>query len=177
MRSMSTGKKNEGPEAGGQGPGLSLRLSKVGLRSILKSGRPARSFPVPVPRPLSPGFTLLELMIVISILVILAMIAVAQYQKTVLAAKEATLRENLFQMRKMLDQYAADKGKLPDSLDRLKEAGYIHEIPLDPMTEETNWQTEFGEDPNSTEGAQGIINVRSSSADLASDGSSRYSDW
>ncbi len=122
------------------------------------------------------GFTLLELMIVISILVILAMIAVATYQKTVLAAKEATLRENLFQMRKMLDQYAADKGELPDSLDKLVEAGYVREIPVDPMTDARDWQTEFGEDPNSTEGGQGIINVRSASGETASDGT-RYSEW
>ena len=73
-------------------------------------------------------------MIVISILVILAMIAMAQYNRTVLAAKEATLREDLFTMRKLIDQYAADKGKLPQSLDDLQSAGYIHEIPVDPMT-------------------------------------------
>ena len=122
------------------------------------------------------GFTLLELMIVISILVILAMIGIAQYQKTVLAAREATLREDLFQMRKMLDQYAADKGELPDSLDKLVEAGYIREVPTDPMTDAKDWQTEFGDDPNSTEGSQGIVNVRSASGETASDGS-RYSDW
>ena len=123
------------------------------------------------------GFTLLELMIVISILVILAMIGIAQYQKTVLAAKEATLRQDLYDMRKLLDQYAADKGKLPDSLERLVEAGYIREIPTDPMTDAKDWQTEFGDDPNSTEGGQGIINVRSSSSETSADGSSRYSDW
>ena len=122
------------------------------------------------------GFTLLELMIVISILVILAMIGIAQYQKTVLAAREATLREDLFQMRKMLDQYAADKGELPDSLDKLVEAGYIREVPTDPMTDAKDWQTEFGDDPNSTEGSQGIVNVRSASGEQAADGS-RYSDW
>lgn len=132
--------------------------------------------PTPDIRHTAPGFTLLELMIVISILVILAMIGIAQYQKTVLAAKEATLRENLFQMRKMLDQYAADKGKLPDSLDQLKEAGYVREIPVDPLTNEADWNTELGEDPNSSEGGQGIINVHSSSSETASDGS-RYSDW
>ena len=126
--------------------------------------------------PQSRGFTLLELMIVISILVILAMIGIAQYQKTVLAAREATLREDLFQMRKMLDQYAADKGELPDSLDKLVEAGYIREVPTDPMTDAKDWQTEFGDDPNSTEGSQGIVNVRSASGETASDGS-RYSDW
>lgn len=123
------------------------------------------------------GFTLLELMIVISILVILALIAMAQYNRSVLAAKEATLRHDLFTMRKMIDQYAADKGKLPQSLDDLRGAGYLHEIPIDPMTDASDWQIEFGEDPGSTGGEQGVVNVRSASGDTASDGSSRYSEW
>src|SRR5215216_3397973 len=122
------------------------------------------------------GFTLLELMIVISILVILALIAMAQYNKTVQAAREATLREDLYTMRKMIDQYAADKGKLPQSLSDLQSAGYIHEIPIDPMTEQADWQTEFGEDPGSTGGEQGIVNVRSSSGDQGSDGTP-YNQW
>ena len=123
------------------------------------------------------GFTLLELMIVISILVILALIAVAQYNKTVLAAREATLREDLFTMRKMIDQYAADKGRLPQSLSDLQSAGYVHEIPIDPMTDAADWQVEFGDDPGSTGSEQGVVNVRSSSNDLSSDGSTRYSEW
>jgi general secretion pathway protein G len=123
------------------------------------------------------GFTLLELMIVISILVILAMIAMGQYNKTVLAAKEATLREDLFQMRKMLDQYYADKAKLPQSLDDLVSAGYVHEIPIDPMTDQRDWQVEFGDDPGSADNTQGVVNVRSASNDLDSDGSRRYSEW
>lgn len=123
------------------------------------------------------GFTLLELMIVISILVILALVGMAQYNRTVLAAKESTLREDLFTMRKMIDQYAADKGKLPQTLNDLQTAGYIHEVPIDPMTDAADWQIEFGEDPGSTGGEQGVINVRSSSGDMASDGSSRYSEW
>jgi general secretion pathway protein G len=123
------------------------------------------------------GFTLLELMIVISILVILALIAMAQYNRTVLAAKEATLREDLYTFRKMIDQYAADKGKLPQSLDDLKSAGYVHEIPIDPMTEAADWQTEFGEDSGSTDSSQGLVNVRSSSNDMDSLGEKRYSEW
>jgi len=123
------------------------------------------------------GFTLLELMIVISILVILAMIAMAQYNRTVLAAREATLREDLYTMRKLIDQYAADKGKLPQSLSDLQTAGYVHEIPIDPMTDAADWQVEFGEDPGSTGGEQGVTNVHSSSSDVSSDGSSRYSEW
>jgi general secretion pathway protein G len=122
------------------------------------------------------GFTLLELMIVISILVILALIAMAQYNQTVLAAREATLREDLFTMRKMIDQYGADKGKLPQSLSDLQSAGYIHELPIDPMTDQADWQVEFGEDPGSTGGEQGVTNVHSSSSGTASDGS-RYNEW
>jgi general secretion pathway protein G len=130
-----------------------------------------------LPSASSRGFTLLELMIVISILVILALIAMAQYNRTVLAAREATLREDLFTMRKMIDQYAADKGKLPQTLGDLQTAGYIHEIPIDPMTDAADWQVEFGEDPGSTGGEQGVVNVRSSSGDTSSDGASRYNEW
>ena len=118
-------------------------------------------------------------MIVISILVILALIAMGQYNKTVLAAKEATLREDLYTLRKMIDQYAADKGKLPQSLDDLKSAGYIHDIPDDPMTEDNgnDWQVEFGDDAGSNDNSQGLINIHSSSNDMDSLGEKRYSEW
>jgi general secretion pathway protein G len=127
------------------------------------------------------GFTLLELMIVISIIIILALIVLPSYNRTVQASKEAVLRDDLQQMRKMIDQYAADKGKLPASLRDLVEAGYLHEIPDDPMTEpdesrgEANWYEVAGEDPSLLDGGSGIINVCSSSSEEASDGS-RYND-
>ncbi|HEX3558280.1 MAG TPA: type II secretion system protein [Pyrinomonadaceae bacterium] len=123
------------------------------------------------------GFTLLELMIVISILVILALISMGQYNKTVLAAREATLREDLYTMRKMIDQYGADKGKLPQSLDDLKTAGYVDKIPVDPMTDQSDWQVEMGDDPGSNEGSQGITQVHSASGELSSDGQTHYSEW
>jgi general secretion pathway protein G len=113
-------------------------------------------------------------MIVISIIIILAMIALAQYNQTVLAAREATLRDDLHQMRKLIDQYAADKGKLPESLDALVSAGYIQDIPIDPITGERDWQTETGENPAGD--GSGIKNIRSASSDTAADGTS-YSDW
>jgi general secretion pathway protein G len=134
---------------------------------------PRSAFRHPHPK----GFTLLELMIVISILVILALIAVAQYNKTVLAAREATLKSDLNTMRRMIDQYAADKGKLPQSLDDLVSAGYIDEIKPDPITDQKDWQVEFGDDPGSTDNAQGVVNVRSASNDISADGQSRYNEW
>src|ERR1044071_786177 len=124
--------------------------------------------------PQSRGFTLLELMIVISILVILALIAMAQYNKTVLAAREATLREDLFTMRRMIDQYAADKGKLPQSLDDLKSAGYIHEIPIDPMTDAADWQIGCGEAPAPGGGERGVPNAPPAPGKIPPDGWSRY---
>src|SRR5215831_8946373 len=78
----------------------------------------------------SAGFTLLELMIVISIIIILVSVALPQYQKTIMHARETMLRYDLDTMRKLIDQYAADKGKLPQSLDELVTSGYMREVPV-----------------------------------------------
>jgi general secretion pathway protein G len=120
------------------------------------------------------GFTLLELMIVITVIIILAAITLPQYQKTILATREAVLRDDLSKMRSLLDQYAADKQKLPQQLDDLVTEGYMRELPVDPMTSKPDWNPELGDDPNSTE--QGIVNVHSSSADVSSEGT-EYSTW
>ena len=122
------------------------------------------------------GFTLLELMIVITIVIILAAIALPQYQKSILAAREAVLREDLYNFRKLLDQFAADKGKLPQSLDELVSEHYMREIPVDPITGQADWTVVSGEDPNSTSGEQGVTDVKSSSGDTSSDGTP-YSEW
>jgi len=123
------------------------------------------------------GFTLLELMIVITVIIILAAIVLPQFQKTILATREAVLRENLNRMRVLIDQYGADKQKLPQSLDDLVTEHYMREKPVDPMTGQADWTEETGEDPNSTEGDSGLVNVRSASQDISSDGTTPYSAW
>src|SRR2546429_9848262 len=105
----------------------------------------------------SRGFTILELMTVISIIIILASVALPQYQKTIMHARETVLRDDLFKLRSLLDQYAADKGKLPQSLDDLVTEHYLREKPKDPITDNNEWDEVTGEDPYSKEGNSGVI--------------------
>ena len=122
------------------------------------------------------GFTLLELMIVISIIIILASITLPQYQKTIMHTRETVLADDLRTMRSLIDQFAADKGRLPQSLDDLATAGYMREVPVDPFTGQKDWAVTTGEDPNSIEGAQGVTDVHSASAEVSTDGRP-YSEW
>src|ERR1044072_6161218 len=122
------------------------------------------------------GFTLLELMIVISIIIILASITLPQYQRTIMHTRETVLKDDLRKMRSLIDQYAADKGKLPQSLDELVSSGYMREVPIDPFTGQKDWAITTGEDPNSSEGEQGMTDVHSASAEVSTDGTA-YSEW
>ena len=90
--------------------------------------------------------------------------------------REAVLRDDLRKMRSLIDQFAADKGRLPQSLDELVSAGYMREIPVDPFTGQKEWQQDMGDDPNSLEGQTGLTDVHSVAEDTASDGTS-YREW
>lgn len=124
----------------------------------------------------SKGFTLLELMIVISIIIILVSVALPQYQKTIMHTRETILSYDLDTMRKLIDQYAADKGKLPQSLDDLVTAGYMRDVPKDPITDNKDWNIVTGDDPYSTEGGTGVTDVHSSSSEVSTSGTP-YSEW
>ena len=124
------------------------------------------------------GFTLIELMIVLTLVVVLATMGMTQYRSSVLYARKATLKEDLFRMRDAIDQYYADKGQYPASLDALVSEHYLRAIPKDPMTNsDTSWQTVPAEpDPNNPTAEAGVYDVKSGSDETALDGS-KYSDW
>ena len=122
------------------------------------------------------GFSLLELMIAMFILIILLSVAIPTYQRSVQQARETVLKENLWQMRKAIDQYASDKGKYPPSLDSLVEGKYLREMPMDPILEKAEWETVTGEDPLSADGAEGVIDVKSL-ADGQDRGGKDYRDY
>ena len=123
------------------------------------------------------GFTLLELMIVISIIMILMAIAVTMYNQSIVQARESVLRSNLSTLRSVISQYTLDKQKAPQGLDDLVQAGYLRQIPVDPMTRETNWEV-VQEDVMLAVDQQdpGITDVHSASSATASDGTA-YSTW
>ena len=126
---------------------------------------------------LSAGFTLLELMIVISIMMILMAVAVPLYSHHVVQAREAVLHQNLDTLRRVLEQYRLDKGQSPQSLDDLVTAGYLPKIPVDPMTNKPDWATEPEEfdqavDPQQT----GIGKIHSASAGTSLE-NQPYSEW
>lgn len=127
---------------------------------------------------LQQGFTMIELLVVVSIIVILAGMGVAQYRNSVTVAKEAVLREDLYRMRDALDQYYADKQQYAPSLDALVTGGYLREIPKDPFTGASDtWQeVQADPDPNNQTVEPGVFNVRSGSDKAALDGSN-YADW
>lgn len=124
------------------------------------------------------GFTLIELMVVMAIISVILAIALPIYQKSITRAKESVLRNNLFTLRTMIDEYTIDKQKAPESLQELVSEGYLRQIPQDPITGSTDsWRVIMEDTPvgGSTSGP-GVFDVRSGSDKVALDGTN-YSDW
>jgi general secretion pathway protein G len=124
------------------------------------------------------GFTLLELMIVMSIIAILLAIAIPTYSHSIVAARERALRSDLTQLRNAIWRYTFDKQRAPQSLDDLKTAGYIDKIPDDPMTHEPNWEVVQDDEVLLSIDQQdpGVSDVHSASSNTASDGTA-YNTW
>ena len=117
------------------------------------------------------GFTIIELMIVVTIVGILATLAVPSYHAAIIKAKEGALRQDLFSLRDVIDQHRADKGKYPETIEALVSAGYLRRVPTDPLTgSTTTWQEMVDE------GEGGMVDVFSGS-DLVGTNGVPYNQW
>jgi general secretion pathway protein G len=123
------------------------------------------------------GFTIIELAIVLTVLMIILAIIVPSLTHIIAKAKEDVLREDLRTMRKSIDQFTADKERAPATLEELVDAKYLHEIPEDPITGDTDWEVILEDEPLSTAGERGIEDVRSRSADVDTSGARRYNEY
>jgi general secretion pathway protein G len=126
----------------------------------------------------SRGFTLLELMVVITIVMVLLGIAAVRYDRSIVRSKEAVLRQDLFTLRQAIDQFTLDKLRAPTSLDELVSADYLRTLPVDPMTNQRDWQTQF-EDVvlSADQTGTGITDVHSASNQVSPFEGTPYSTW
>lgn len=140
----------------------------------------SRAHPYPMlsgKRNSSHGWTIIELMIVISIMMILMAIAIPLYRQHVVQAREAVLKQNLFQLDSLIEQYKLDKGQAPQSLDDLVTAGYLPKLPVDPMTGKADWTTDTEDIQDAVDPQQpGISRAHSASTGTSQDGEA-YSTW
>lgn len=128
--------------------------------------------------PFVSGFTLLELMIVVTIILILIGMAAARYDRTVERSKEAVLRTDLRTIRDAIDNYTLDKQAAPQSVEDLAQAGYLRDVPTDPMTQAKDWVPQFDSvvlSPDQT--GTGMVSVHSNSNKVSSFDGTPYSEW
>ncbi len=123
------------------------------------------------------GFTLIELITVVSIVAILTAIALPNYRVAIVQSREAVLKENLFRLRDLIDQYYVDKGQYPSSLEVLVEEGYLRKLPTDPITQDADWTPVYSEpDPDNPAETPGVYDVKSTSEALSLAGTP-YNEW
>ena len=123
------------------------------------------------------GFTLIELITVVALVSILAAIALPNYRVAIIQSREAVLKENLYRMRDLIDQYYVDKGQYPPSLETLVEEGYLRKLPEDPFTRTADWTPVFSEpDPDRPGEPPGVYDVKSAS-ELLSLAGTPYNEW
>jgi general secretion pathway protein G len=125
----------------------------------------------------SAGFTLIELITVVALVAILAAIALPNYRVAIIQSREAVLKENLYRLRDLIDQYYVDKGQYPSSLDVLVEEGYLRKLPTDPITQDTDWTPVYSEpDPDNPSETPGVYDVKSTS-ETPSLAGTPYNEW
>ncbi len=153
---------------------VTRQIMYQGTASAVPPRRPRRTALAPAQR----GFTLIEMVIVISIIVILVGIAVPIYSQSILRAREAVLRDNLFTMRSVIDQYTLDKQRAPQGLQDLVSEGYLRELPIDPFTQSRDTWVAVQEDIllSIDQTQPGIVDVHSGSELTGSDGTA-YNSW
>jgi general secretion pathway protein G len=149
------------------------RTIRIGKARLL-----TRAAPSSLTARLRRGFTFVELMVVITIVVILITMAIPIYNRTIIRSKESVLKNNLFTLRTVIDNYTYDKQKAPQALQDLVSEGYLREVPIDPMTgSNQSWRTIMEEASQSVNQAEpGIFDVKSGSDKISLDGTP-YSDW
>jgi general secretion pathway protein G len=164
---------SELPDSGSEFPIADFELPASRFKS------PISNFELPVFHSNSWGFTLIELMVVLTLLLILATMSMPIFQLAIVHAREAVLKDDLYTLRKLIDEFTLDKQRPPTTLDDLVDAGYLRSgIPVDPFTgSNQTWRTDVEDVPlNPSQAASGIVDVHSGSDEIALDGTP-YSSW